>query len=75
MNEPPNNLSFRRIRFKLETAGFTEIRQLNNHAKFVRKRGDSVQTAILPHYQEISTAVFRSVLKQAGLSQAEFDKL
>lgn len=67
--------TFRKIRFKLESYGFTEVRQLNNHAKFVRRENSEIKTAILPHYLQICPLVLRSVLIQAGLSKVEFDKL
>ncbi|MBX9568508.1 MAG: hypothetical protein K2X77_06405 [Candidatus Obscuribacterales bacterium] len=67
--------TFRKIRFKLEARGFTEVRQLNNHAKFVQRNNNEIRTAILPHYLQICPAVLRSVLFQAGLSKEEFDKL
>lgn len=75
MKTSDTKISFRKLRFKLEAAGFTEIRQLNNHAKFVHRDGAKIRTAILPHYAEISVSVFKSVLKQAGLNQEDFDKL
>ena len=67
--------TFRKIRFKLEAKGLTEVRQLDNHAKFVRRGHDEVRTAILPHYLQICPLVLRSILTQAGLSGEEFDKL
>lgn len=72
---PAEGNSFRKIRFKLESIGFTEVQQLNNHAKFVRREGNEIRTALLPHYLQICPAVLRSVLSQAGLSKEEFDKL
>lgn len=70
-----SKLGFRKIRFKLEAAGFNEVKQLGNHAKFIKRDGAVLKTAILPHYQEISDAVLRSILCQAGLSEEEFDQL
>lgn len=75
LSAPDEGNTFRKIRFKLESIGFTEVRQLNNHAKFVRREGDEIRTALLPHYLQICPAVLRSVLRQAGLSKEEFDKL
>jgi predicted RNA binding protein YcfA (HicA-like mRNA interferase family) len=75
MNSPalPGKLNFRKIRFKLEAAGFTEIRQLNNHAKFVKRERDKISTVIMPHYTEIAPSVLRSIIKQAGMTRAQFD--
>lgn len=75
MQEDPQNMSFRQIRFKLEAAGFCEVKQLGNHAKFVRREAGKVRSAILPHYREISASVLASVLIQSGLSKDEFDQL
>lgn len=75
MNELPEKLSFRKIRFKLEAAGFDEVKQLGNHAKFVCRSNGKIRTAVLPHYTEISSSTLRSILKQAGLSNKEFDLL
>lgn len=68
------NLTFRKIRFKLEAAGFDEVKQLGNHAKFVKRVDEKIYTAILPHYREISASILRSVLRQAQISKEEFDK-
>ena len=65
-------LTFRQIRFKLENAGFVEVRQKGNHAKFVKRDGAAIYTAILPHYTEIATAVLASVVRQSGLEWHEF---
>lgn len=68
-------ISFRVLRFKLEAAGFDEVKQLGNHAKFIRRQGANLQTAILPHYKEICPSVVRSILVQSGLSPEEFESL
>lgn len=65
-------LTFRQIRFKLENAGYTEVRQKGNHAKFVRRDGQTISTAILPHYLQIASPVLCSVVRQAGLKLHEF---
>ncbi|MBX9687426.1 MAG: type II toxin-antitoxin system HicA family toxin [Candidatus Obscuribacterales bacterium] len=75
MSENKDGLSFRRIRFKLEAAGFDEVRQLGNHAKFVKRRGPEIWTAVIPHYTEISASTLRSIIQQSGLSQKDFDAL
>ena len=65
-------LTFRQIRFKLENAGFTEVRQLGNHAKFVRRDEGVIATAVMPHYIEISSAVLASIVRQSGLEARYF---
>lgn len=61
--------TFKEVRFYLEANGFNEITQLGNHAKFINRTGESVRTAILPHYVELAPAVIESILRQAGLSE------
>lgn len=65
-------LTFRQIRFKLENAGFTEVRQLGNHAKFVRRDDSQIATAVMPHYIEIASSVLASIVRQSGLDPGYF---
>jgi predicted RNA binding protein YcfA (HicA-like mRNA interferase family) len=65
-------LSFRRVRLKLQNLGFRGIAQSSNHAKFIKEDGDSIRTAILPHYTELTVSVIASILRQAGISEADF---
>ncbi|MBY0548982.1 MAG: type II toxin-antitoxin system HicA family toxin [Candidatus Obscuribacterales bacterium] len=65
-------LTFRQIRFKLENAGFTEVRQLGNHAKFVRREDSQISTAVMPHYIEIASSVLASIVRQSGLDPVYF---
>lgn len=65
-------LTFRQIRFKLENAGFTEVRQLGNHAKFVRRDDSQIATAVMPHYIEIASSVLASIVRQSGLEPSYF---
>lgn len=75
MKKKHENISFRRLRFKLEAAGFDEVRQLGNHAKFIKRSAEGVFTAVIPHYTEISASTLASILKQSGLSKEEFERL
>jgi predicted RNA binding protein YcfA (HicA-like mRNA interferase family)/predicted RNase H-like HicB family nuclease len=68
-------LSFRQVRFKLEALGFTSIYQKGNHAKFVKTDAQCVRTAILPHFQELSVSVVKSILRQAQVGEDEFEKV
>jgi predicted RNA binding protein YcfA (HicA-like mRNA interferase family) len=70
-----SRLTFRKIRFKLESAGFDEVKQLGNHAKFVKRENDRIITAVLPHYQQIAPGVLHSIIRQSGLSVEEFEIL
>ena len=68
-------ISFRHVRFKLEAAGFKGISQKGNHAKFIKMEANGVRTAILPHYQELAVSTVLSILRQAGITVEEFEKL
>ena len=72
---PLKPLSYRQVRRKLEKAGFTIISQRGSHVKFVRYNGDEVRTVIVPHHHEIPIGVLRSILRQAGLTPNEYEKL
>lgn len=52
----------------LAKAGFVQVSQRGSHVKF-RHAG---QTVIVPMYRELATGTLRSVLRQAGLTPAEF---
>ena len=68
-------LLYRQVRRKLEKAGFTIISQRGSHVKFVRYSDDEVRTVIVPHHREISIGTLRSILRQAGLTPNEFERL
>ena len=72
---PLKPLSYRQVRRKLEKAGFTITSQRGSHIKFVRHNGDEVQTTIVPYHREISVGLLRSILRQAGLTPSEFERL
>ena len=61
---------FRLVRLRLEALGFRGIVQTANHAKFVKTAGGHTQTAILPHYQELTVSVIRSIARQAEVPES-----
>ncbi len=52
----------------LAKAGFVQVSQRGSHVKL---RGDG-RTVIVPMHRELATGTLRSVLRQAGLTPAEF---
>lgn len=68
-------LPYREVKRKLEAAGFVEHRQAGSHVKFVRKTADEVATVIVPHHRDVSVGVLRSILRQAEISQDEWERL
>ena len=72
---PLKPLPYRLVKRKLERAGFTIVSQRGSHVKFVRDNDDGVWTVIVPHHREISVGLLRSILRQAGLTPNEFERL
>ena len=66
---------FREVKRRLEAAGFTEASQKGSHVKFVRRSGDTVDTAIVPRKSEIPVGTLRSILNQAHVDLDEWEKL
>ncbi len=72
---PIRGLSFRLVASKLRKAGFTESHQKGSHVKFVKRTERGVWTATVPKHSEIAIGTMKSILRQAGISEAEFDSL
>lgn len=68
-------LPFRIVKSKLEKAGFVEVSQSGSHIKFAQTTGNDTRTATVPKHREIAAGTLRSILRQAGLSETEFEKL
>jgi predicted RNA binding protein YcfA (HicA-like mRNA interferase family) len=67
--------SFRDIKRRLEKAGFVEVSQKGSHIKFVRRTGDVVDTAIVPNKHEVPVGTLRSILNQAHITPADWERL
>jgi len=68
-------LSYRIVKRKLNTAGFTEITQKGSHVKFIKNTAEGTLIVIVPKHPEITIGTLSSILKQAGLSKDEFENL
>jgi len=66
---------YRVVRAKLLAAGFLEVGQEGSHVKFARDTGQGLRTAIVPHHREVAAGTLRSILRQAGISQDEWEIL
>ena len=58
---------------RLQRAGFEIRRQSGSHV--VLRHIDGRQTYVAMHTKDIPTGTFRSILKQAGLTEEEFRNL
>ncbi len=67
--------SFREIKRRLESAGFFELSQKGSHVKFVRRAGETVDTAIVPKKTEVAVGTLRSILSQAHIYPDDWDAL
>jgi len=63
------------VRRKLLNAGFTEVGQEGSHVKFARITPTGTRTTTVPHHQEVASGTLRSILRQAGISIEEWERL
>ncbi|MDE0377345.1 MAG: type II toxin-antitoxin system HicA family toxin [bacterium] len=68
-------LPYRQVARKLHGAGFVEVSQKGSHVKFVRRDGDEIRTAVVPRHREVRVGTLSSILRQAGLSVEQFNRL
>jgi predicted RNA binding protein YcfA (HicA-like mRNA interferase family) len=66
---------YREVKRRLEAAGFREASQKGSHVKFVRREGDTVDTAVVPRKPEVTVGTLRSILNQAHIDPDEWEKL
>ena len=51
---PLKPLSYRKVKRKLEAAGFQVVSQKGSHIKFAKETPEGRRTAIVPNYKEIT---------------------
>ena len=68
-------LPFREVVRRLKAAGFSEAGRSGSHVKFVKAADQETRTAIVPQHREVAAGTLRSILRQAGLSESEFENL
>lgn len=68
-------LSYKEVARKLQKAGFKKVSQKGSHVKFSKETEEGRRTAIVPHHKKIAIGTLKSILRQAGLSENEFDRL
>jgi len=72
---PLRPLPFREVKRKLEAVGFAEVSSKGSHVKFAKVTQRGTYTAIVPKHREIPVGTLHSILRQAGLSPDEFERL
>jgi predicted RNA binding protein YcfA (HicA-like mRNA interferase family) len=68
-------LPFREVKRKLEAASFAEVGQTGSHIKFAKSTAAGIRTATVPKHREVAAGTLRSILRQAGISADEFERL
>jgi len=69
----PKLYSGKRVIKALIKAGFYQVSQKGSHVKLRGFWQGKLQTVIVPFHKEIARGTFQSVLKQAEMSQGEFE--
>lgn len=68
-------LPYRQVKRKLEAAGFTIANQTGSHVKFAKTTDEGTRTTTVPKHKEVAAGTLRSILRQAGLNETEFEAL
>lgn len=66
--------SARVILTTLQRAGFTILTQKGSHIKLCKVTPRITHTVIVPNHKEVAIGTFSSILRQAGMTKAEFQK-
>jgi predicted RNA binding protein YcfA (HicA-like mRNA interferase family) len=66
---------YREVKRKLEAAGFSDAGKKGSHTKFAKVTATGTRTAIVPQHKTVAAGTLRSVLRQAGLTEDEFERL
>jgi predicted RNA binding protein YcfA (HicA-like mRNA interferase family) len=72
---PLRPLPYREVKRKPEAADFVEFSQKGSHLKFVKVTAEGTITAIVPRHRDITIGTLRSILRQAQLSNEDFERL
>ncbi len=66
---------FREVRRKLEKLGFTIVSQKGSHIKFAKFVEGGTITTIVPKHREVSSGTLKSIIKQAMVTDEEFNSI
>ena len=72
---PLKPLPFRLVRRKLLAMGYKEVSQEGSHVKFAKETPEGLRTAVVPRHTEIAIGTLHSILRQAGISIGEWERL
>jgi len=66
-------LSGREVCAILAGRGFVEVRRRGSHIVMQKKEGNATRTVPVPDHKEILTGTLLSIIRQSGLSRADFE--
>lgn len=69
------SVSGERVIRALKRAGFAQLRQKGSHVSLEKRSGDQVWKTVVPMHPELARGTLADILKQCGLTLAEFLEL
>ena len=66
------SVSGERVVRALKRAGFVELRQKGSHVSLEKRAGEKIWKTVVPMHSEVATGTLADILKQSGLTIAEF---
>jgi predicted RNA binding protein YcfA (HicA-like mRNA interferase family) len=66
-------LPYSEVKKKLEKSGFSIVSQKGSHIKFAKFTKEGTITTIVPNQREITLGTLKSIIKQAMLTEDEFE--
>ena len=69
------SLSYQKIIRALHRAGWTVVRQKGSHIRLQKRVSDEVLKVTVPAHRPVKRTTLSHILKQAGLTLEEFEKL
>ena len=68
-----SQLSGREVLRALERLGFRQTRQRGSHVVMKKVVGDNIRGCVVPMHRRVALGTLMGILKQAGVSRAEFE--
>ena len=72
---PLRPLTYRQVERRLKAAGFVPVATHGSHVKFLRRTTVETRVVIVPRHREIAVGTLRSIIRQAGMTIAQFEDL
>jgi predicted RNA binding protein YcfA (HicA-like mRNA interferase family) len=69
------SVSGERVVKALKRAGFVQLRQKGSHVSLEKRSADKIWKTVVPMHSEVAKGTLSDILKQSGLTPAEFLEL